>query len=70
MSKAVTTLSLWDDRRKPVDISNSEADLKVSTMAEGQYRFTPAGGDSIVINESQARWLAQFLTASRQEEPS
>lgn len=67
MSKAVTTLSLWDDRRTPGDIANGQPDLNVSTMAEGQFRIEPIDTSGVVINAAQAIWLAKFLTAASQE---
>lgn len=67
MSKAVTTLSLWDDRRTPGDIANGQPDLKISTMAEGQFRIEPTDNSGVVINSSQAVWLANFLIAGSQE---
>lgn len=60
MSKAVLTLKIWDDRRKPDDVSASESDLQISTMAEGQFQVI-AGSDVVVINSEQALVLSDFL---------
>lgn len=60
MSKAVLTLKIWDDRRKPSDVDASESDLQVSTMAEGQFQVI-AGSDVVVINSEQALVLSDFL---------
>jgi len=68
MSKATLTLKIWDDRRKPADVDASESDLQISTGAEGQFRFIPTGGDSVVINSEQARAISRFLASNAKAE--
>lgn len=63
MSKATLTLKLWDDRRKPGDVANSEPDLQISTMPEGQFRFAGMS-DPVVISSQQANALADFLASN------
>lgn len=67
MSKAVLTLKIWDDRRKPDDLSG-EDDLQISTMDEGQFRVGFTHGDAIVISSQQAREISRFLASNTKAE--